>query len=83
VKIVVDACEGSMTLLEQAVRAVFGKQPRHEQIAAKVPPAQRSQLQSALGDAQQVLPQGGWSAFGKAIELLEDALTTEEDREMR
>lgn len=63
--------------LEAAVRAVFGKAPRQrEEIAAEAPLGQRSQLQSAIRDAEQALEQGDWSAFGTAIEALKEALDT-------
>jgi uncharacterized membrane protein (UPF0182 family) len=65
--------------LDEALRAVFGKEPRRpEAVAAEVPPGQQLQLQSAIRDAEQALEQGDWSAFGNAIESLKGALETED-----
>jgi hypothetical protein len=36
----------------------------------------RSQLQSAIREAEQALEQGDWGAFGNAIESLKGALDT-------
>jgi uncharacterized membrane protein (UPF0182 family) len=66
--------------LAEAVRAVFGKEPRRrEGVTAEVSPAQRSQLQSAIRDAEQALEQGDWRAFGNAMESLKGGLDTEDN----
>lgn len=66
--------------LEQALRAVFGVEPRRgERIAVELPDGQPAQLRSAIRNAKQALQQGDWRAFGKAIEALEAALGTEDE----
>ncbi len=64
--------------LEQAVAAVFGQtQPKQTVVSA---PAQQNalvQARAALAAAQKAIEQGQWQEFGKAMEELKKALSTE------